>query len=607
MASCSTSQWVSSAPYVRATVTLNTSSSDGDTAVLDWILEYVASSAADTSVAKSYEFKIAGSVVKSGTYSIDGKTGTKTIASGTKSIAKSTAAQTISFAISFGFNLTWSGTYKGTLSASSTISVPAKSSYTISYNANGGSGAPSAQTKWFGTALTLSSTKPTRSGYAFQGWATSSTGSVTYAAGASYTANSSVTLYAVWKANTYKVTFNANGGTGAPSAQTKTYGVNLTLSSTKPTRTNYTFKGWGTSASATTVSYAAGATYKNNAAITLYAVWELSYTKPRITSLKAPRCTSDGTLFDTGTYAKVSFSWVCDKTVSSIKIEWRLSSSSTWTNSVTVSASGTSGNVSQIVGNNALSVDHTYDIQVTVTDSVDKASKNVMVNGVQFPFDALPENKGVSFGKPAELSGHADFQYTALFRKNAVVTNGVAFYGTTTDGERLSLAYVNSSNNSIFGYGGYAAKIGDTGVYGNSVRIGSNNGVFVDGMQIATNKVLWSGGYYMSDAQSCTLTSAVSKQANGIVLVWSEYADGATVNANFNMCFVPKHFVSAHSDKGVGLALTSATMNVVAPKYVYIADTTIRGYANNNAATTTVECGIKITPKNFVLRYVIGV
>lgn len=51
--------------------------------------------------------------------------------------------------------------------------------YTISYNANGGSGAPSSQTKDGGIDLTLSSTVPTRSGYAFAGWNTQADGSGT--------------------------------------------------------------------------------------------------------------------------------------------------------------------------------------------------------------------------------------------------------------------------------------------------------------------------------------------------------------------------------------------------------------------------------------------
>ena len=75
----------------------------------------------------------------------------------------------------------------------------------MSYNANGGSGAPSGQIKTYGTTLTLSSTKPTRSGYDFLGWSTSSTAtSATYSAGGSYTSNASTTLYAVWAKTNYE-------------------------------------------------------------------------------------------------------------------------------------------------------------------------------------------------------------------------------------------------------------------------------------------------------------------------------------------------------------------------------------------------------------------
>ena len=71
----------------------------------------------------------------------------------------------------------------------------------------------------------------------------------------------------------YTVSYNANGGTGTPSSQTKTHGVTLTLSSTKPTRSGYTFLGWSTSSSATSPTYYAGGSYTGNANVTLYAVW----------------------------------------------------------------------------------------------------------------------------------------------------------------------------------------------------------------------------------------------------------------------------------------------------------------------------------------------
>ena len=146
--------------------------------------------------------------------------------------------------------------------------------YTVSYNANGGSGAPGNQTKTYGVDLTLSSTKPTRTGYTFNGWNTNSSGTGTnYASGGKYTGNANLTLYAKWTPITYTVTYNANGGSGAPGNQTKYHGVSLTLSSTKPTRTGYTFNGWNTSAYGYGTSYASGGTYTGNANLTLYAQW----------------------------------------------------------------------------------------------------------------------------------------------------------------------------------------------------------------------------------------------------------------------------------------------------------------------------------------------
>lgn len=82
-------------------------------------------------------------------------------------------------------------------------------------------------------------------------------------------------LYINWVKKTYQVTYNANGGSGAPSAQTKTHGTNLTLSSTKPVRDGYYFAGWSTSSTALnpTAVYAPGSTYSTDAALNLYAVW----------------------------------------------------------------------------------------------------------------------------------------------------------------------------------------------------------------------------------------------------------------------------------------------------------------------------------------------
>lgn len=86
------------------------------------------------------------------------------------------------------------------LKATGTITLPARRSYNVTYNANGGSRAPAAQKKYHGMALALSTGRPTREGYTFVGWATSATAtSAAYQPGGTYNTDAALSLYAVWK------------------------------------------------------------------------------------------------------------------------------------------------------------------------------------------------------------------------------------------------------------------------------------------------------------------------------------------------------------------------------------------------------------------------
>ena len=202
----------------------------------------------------------------------------------------------------------------GGSAATVNLTIPALVSYNVSYAANGGQGAPSTQKKYYGKALTLSSTKPTRSGYAFNKW--KATNGTLYNAGGSYTANAATTMTAQWTANTYTINYNANGGTGTIAKQTKTYGQSLVLSNgTGFSRANYILKGWATSANGTKV-YNLGETLGANVIpsfSTLYAVWEIIYNYPTISNLRAERYTVDEEQLesadDIGQSLHVEFDW----------------------------------------------------------------------------------------------------------------------------------------------------------------------------------------------------------------------------------------------------------------------------------------------------------
>ena len=314
----------------------------------------------------------------------------------------------------------------GTMYANNSVTIVKKASYKVTYNANGGSNAPSSQTKWYGEELKLSSTKPTRTGYIFKGWATSSTAtSAKYPVGGSYTytANESVTLYAVWEAVTYTIKFNANGGSNAPSSQTKTYGKTLVLTTNKPTRTNYNFEGWGLSSNTSTVTYNAGGNYTKNASDTLYAVWTLAYAKPRITNFSVRRVNQNGQNDDQGTICKVIFNWATDKTVKSITVSYRQATTNASWSDINLTASGTSGSVSQNLSP-AFSINNSYEIKVTVEDDAGSSYATRTLPSAKFLIDFKAGGDGIAIGKAAENAGF-DVYMDTKFEKSVTINGNL--------------------------------------------------------------------------------------------------------------------------------------------------------------------------------------
>jgi hypothetical protein len=144
-------------------------------------------------------------------------------------------------------------------------------SYTVTFNANLGTGTMANETASGPTNLTTNAF--TRTGFTFTGWNTVAGGTGTaYANDASYPFTSSTTLFAQWTAVTaYTVTFNANLGTGTMAIETASGPTNLTTNAF--TRTGFTFTGWNTVAGGTGTAYANDASYPFTSSTTLYAQW----------------------------------------------------------------------------------------------------------------------------------------------------------------------------------------------------------------------------------------------------------------------------------------------------------------------------------------------
>ena len=156
-------------------------------------------------------------------------------------------------------------------------------SYTVSFNANSGSGASSSKTAIYDSAMPTITAAPTRTGYIFLGYFDASSGGTKYynadlSSARLWNKTSNTTLYAHWEAITYTVKFDANGGSGTMADQEFTYGVSNTLTANAFTRTGYTFVCWNTEADGSGTSYGNSAsvnnlTTENNGTVVLYAQW----------------------------------------------------------------------------------------------------------------------------------------------------------------------------------------------------------------------------------------------------------------------------------------------------------------------------------------------
>ena len=433
---------------------------------------------------------------------------------------KSTQTVKLTITTDASYGTYWYGWVNyGTKSVSWTLTIDPLPSYNVTFNANSGSGAPATQKKWYNESLTLSSTKPTRTGYTFKQWNTKADGTGTaYAPGATYTGNAALSLYAIWTINTwtvaynanghgtapasqtktygtnltlrsgmgtvsnyvwkswntaangsgttygsgaaystngaatmyaqwyapYTVSYNANGGTGAPAAQTKVYNQTLTLSATVPTRANHDFLGWATSATAETPTYRTGddhsgnATYSTNAALSLYAVWKIAHSNPSISYLNVKRCVSsqDGTPADDGEGCLVTANVAIDNTtegyfdtvIRSVTVQVGSNAPET----VTVGASDTTAQI-EFVPSNTLSLTSTYAVKVTVEDSYGFSSyKTSNISIAYFTMHFKEGGHGIAIGKKSTVDNLFDVNMNTSVNGNLDASGSLTIDGNST-------------------------------------------------------------------------------------------------------------------------------------------------------------------------------
>ena len=160
----------------------------------------------------------------------------------------------------------------------------------LSFDPNGGTGEPdpilALAVANVGASIEIPEQEPFLKYYTFLGWSkdpNATAGEYKHDAAKKADRDILITkdtvLYAVWQVNpTYTLYYNANGGSGAPAAQSgisdENDSVELVIASGQPTRSGYSFQGWAVSRGGA-ASYFAGNKVKiTGGNVTLYAVWQ---------------------------------------------------------------------------------------------------------------------------------------------------------------------------------------------------------------------------------------------------------------------------------------------------------------------------------------------
>ena len=196
--------------------------------------------------------------------------------------------------------------------------------YTVSYDANGGIGAPGNQIKTYGYILTLSSQKPTKTGYLFNYWDGSD--GKTYKPGAVFSTNADTKMTAHWTPITYYVSYNKNkpdkashdvsgimtNSTHSYNNEIKSAGYTSNLSKNSYGIKGWDFRYWDSQANDKGTDYSNGSYIKNltstnGATVNMYAQW-----KPNVYMLilDDQYATSDGTPY---IYEKYDYGWYSNK------------------------------------------------------------------------------------------------------------------------------------------------------------------------------------------------------------------------------------------------------------------------------------------------------
>lgn len=201
---------------------------------------------------------------------------------------------------------------------------------------------------------------------------------------------------------TYPVTFDAAGGTGAPSPQSKHHGIALSLGVARPVRSGFQFVGWARAESPSAVAFQPGASYTENAALSLVAVWAVA--EPTLSITRSWRSDATGAPADEGAHAAVAVSYA-------VSPETTVSTFICAVNDVVAAPVAVGDGTATFVVDAAMGTDQQYDVLVVLTDSAgtenrdDTVMRTDVITTAFFTMDMLAGGHGMALGGPSKRDG----------------------------------------------------------------------------------------------------------------------------------------------------------------------------------------------------------
>lgn len=418
-----------------------------------------------------------------------------------------------------------------------------------------------------------------------------------------------------------KVTITAAGSYGST---IKSYSSTfLGKAYTGASFTTDTITSGGSLSIVTTVTDSRGRTARKTTTLSV-----LAYEPPKITNFHVARYDADGVADPEGLYARITIAYTVtaldNKNTATAKIQYKQSTSSTWSTIYTLT--DLTRNHYYRPTNTTFSTDYQWDFKVTLTDAFkSEATYTTYIPSGAVILDIKADGKGIAFFKTStkdgvdiagELPGSA-INLATNANLNSLTNPGFYVIPTTSISATVTnKPYTDTATASI-----RVERTGEGSVKQILQKSTKTDGtIYERGYESDTwgswsvvysgaGKVLWSGNYVLTAAQSLTFSEKLSQQQHGVVLVFSRYASSGVQNYAYSCHFIPKMIFTAMSNTSANMNLIMGTagFEYVAGKSLTITDTGITGADSNSASGTSSLSGITYNNGMFALRYVIGV